>query len=335
MNTQMKTSTKHTRIFLLIALLGAAAVGLPCVRGATITVTEVGDGLGVHTNLRQALVDANDGDTIEFDPLLGGRDLPVAAVLGQLVVNKSVTIRWVPTVGYQSYLGVDAQHANRVFYINPGKTVIISGLTIKNGSAPSPYFGGGIYNDHASLTLSSCIISGNSAVHGAWGEGVGGGIFNDQGTLIVSGSTLSGNSSYYGGGISNNWLGAGSQTVTITNSTLSGNSAGFGAGIMNGDGTLTLSNSTVSGNSATYWGGAIYNSGTTSFSDATLAIINSTLSGNSADVGGGIVNDANGTVTMTNSTLSGNSASGSYEGDGGGIWNTQTLTIINSTLSGN
>ncbi|HEX4697199.1 MAG TPA: hypothetical protein VH254_05960 [Candidatus Udaeobacter sp.] len=157
---------KHTRILLLIALLGAAAVALPSVRGATITVTEVGDGFGVHTNLRQALVDANDGDTIEFSPLLGGWDLPVAPVLGQLVVNKSVTIRWVPTVGYLPYLGVDGLQASRVFYINPGKTVIISGLTIKNGSAPSPYYGGGIYNDHASLTVSNCIISGNSAVHG-------------------------------------------------------------------------------------------------------------------------------------------------------------------------
>ena len=78
---------KHTRILLLIALLGAAAVGLPSLRAATITVTELGDGFGVHTNLRQALADANDGDTIEFDPLLGGRDLPVAAVLGQLVVK--------------------------------------------------------------------------------------------------------------------------------------------------------------------------------------------------------------------------------------------------------
>jgi len=326
---------KHTRILVLIALLGAAAVGLPGLRGATVTVTEVGDGFDVHTNLRQALADANDGDTITFDPSLGGRDLPMAAVYGQFVVDKSVTIRWVPTVGYPSYLGVDAEHASRVFYINPGKTVTISGLTIKNGSAPSPYYGGGIYNDHASLTLSSCIISGNSAIHGAWGEGVGGGIFNDQGTLIVSGSTLSGNSAYYGGGISNNWLGAGSATVTITNSTLSGNSAGFGAAIMNADGTLTLSNSTVSGNPATYWGGGIYNSGTTNFSAATLAITNSTLSGNSADSGGGIVNDANGTVTMTNCTLSGNSAGGSYEGNGGGIWNTQRLTIINSTLSGN
>ena len=63
---------KHTRIILLITLLGAAAVGLPSVRGATITVTEVGDGFGVYTNLRQALADANDGDTIEFAPWIGG-----------------------------------------------------------------------------------------------------------------------------------------------------------------------------------------------------------------------------------------------------------------------
>src|SRR5262249_31349280 len=62
------------------------------------------------------------------------------------------------------------------------------------------------------------------------------------------------------------------------------------------------------------------------------------LSGNSAGVsgsghvGGGIVND-NGTLTITNSTLSGNSATG----DGGGIWNVAhgTLTLTNCTLSGN
>ena len=53
---------KYTRIILMSALLGAGAVGLLNVRGATITVTEVGDGLGLP-NLRQALADANDGDT--------------------------------------------------------------------------------------------------------------------------------------------------------------------------------------------------------------------------------------------------------------------------------
>ena len=333
MNQKLKISVSINRtIKLCLVLLCAAAMSAHA--ATTITVTELGDGFGVHTNLRQALVDANDGDTIEFDPLLGGRDVPVAPILGQFVVNKSVTIRWVPQAGYPAYLGVDGLQANRVFYISPGKTVTISGLTIKNGLAPAPdYYGGGIYNDHASLTVNGCILSGNSALY-SW-QGVGGGIFNDQGKLIVSGSTFTGNSAYYGGGISNNWLGAGSATVTIANSTFSGNSASFGGAIINGDGILTLSSSTVSGNSAAYWGGGIYNSGTTSFSNATLAITNSTLSGNSSNGGGGIVNDARGTVTITNSTLSGNSAIGPSDGVGGGISNDATLNIINSTFSGN
>ena len=52
--------------------------------------------------------------------------------------------------------------------------------------------------------------------------------------------------------------------------------------------------------------------------------------------GGGILNT--GTLTVTNSTLSGNSATGVGGGltdFGGGIFNTGTLTVTNSTLSGN
>lgn len=292
---------KHTRILLLIALLGAAAVGLPSLRGATITVTEVGDGFDVHTNLRQALADANDGDTIEFDPSLGGRDLPVAAVLGQLVVNKSVTIRWVPTEGYPTHLGVDALHANRVFYINPGKTVIISGLTITGGVAPDPeYSGGGIYNDHADLTLTNCTISGNSA-----DRSVGGGVYNHHGTLTVSNCTISGNSAWYGGGIATNWVGQGPATVTIDNSTLSGNSAiVMGGGFLNGnESTATIANGTLSGNSAEWGGGGILNADT-----ATLTVTHSTLSGNSTSHDGGGIYNGYGTVKIGNTILNAGSS---------------------------
>lgn len=306
---------KHTRILLLTALLGAAAIGLPSLRGATITVTEVGDGFGFAT-LRQALADANDGDTIEFDPLLGGRDLWVAPSLGQLVVDKSVTIRWVPTFGYPPYLGVDAQHANRVFYISPGKTVTISGLTIKNGLAPLPYyFGGGIYNDHASLMLSNCTITGNSA-----DQGVGGGIYNDQATLTVSNCTFSGNSTWYGAGISTNWLGAGSATVTIINSTFSGNSAMTEGGAIHNDRgtTLAMINCTLSGNSAYYDGGGIRNE-----QGATLTMTNSTLSGNSTNYDGGGIFNEGGTVKIGNTILNAGSS-------GANIYNVDQLGTVTS-----
>ena len=317
---------KHTRFLLLIALLGAGAVGLPSLRGATIAVTTINDnGPG---SLRQALAAATDGDTINFHSSLNGQTITLTS--GELLVNKSVTISGPGA----NALAVDANHASRVFHIASGRDVTISRLTITNGLPPD-YLGGGIYNDHATLTVSNCTISDNSTVNG-----IGGGIFNDQGTLTVNSSTLSGNSSWYGGGICNNWFGGGNATVTITNSTLSGNSASYGGGILNEDGTLTLSNSTVSDNSAPrgpYGGGGIYNGGFVG--PATLAITNSALSGNSAPQGGGIVNDLGGTLTMTNSTLSGNSAGGYpsyiYNGLGGGIYNAQTLTITNSTLSGN
>src|SRR5678816_3450238 len=168
-------SMKQTRTHILIALLGALAVGLPSLRGATITVMNTNDnGAG---SLRQALADAVNGDTIDFNSSLNGQTIMLAS--GELFVATNVAINGPGA----NMLAVDANHASRVFYIGNHRNVTISGLTITNGSAPDPYHrGGGIYNDYnATLTLSSCTISGNSGY-----QGVGGGIYNDQGTLIVS-----------------------------------------------------------------------------------------------------------------------------------------------------
>ena len=64
--------------------------------------------------------------------------------------------------------------------------------------------------------------------------------------------------------------------------------------------------------------------------DSTAAISRVTIRhGNSASSGGGIYNNS-GTLTLTNSTLSGNSG-----GYGGGIYNGGTLTMTSSTVSNN
>ena len=121
---------KHSRILILIALLGAAAVGLPSLRGATITVTTINDnGSG---SLRQALAAAVNGDTISFNSSLNGQTITLTS--GELLVNKTVAISG---PGANS-LAVDANHTSRVFYIASGNDVTISALTIANGSAPSP-----------------------------------------------------------------------------------------------------------------------------------------------------------------------------------------------------
>ena len=69
-----------------------------------------------------------------------------------------------------------------------------------------------------------------------------------------------------------------------------------------------------------------------------LKIMNGSAHLTNHDMGGGIVNNSSATLTIINSTLSGNSAQnsgGSGGGSGGGIYNLGTLTITNSTFSGN
>src|SRR6266513_308363 len=101
----------------------------------TITVTNTNDsGPG---SLRQALADADDGDTINF-AVTG----TIGLTSGELLVAKNITISG---PGAES-LAVNGNAKNTVFHIVPGETVTISDLTITNGSAGS---GGGIHNDHA------------------------------------------------------------------------------------------------------------------------------------------------------------------------------------------
>jgi hypothetical protein len=123
-------------------------------RQANATVR--GSGAG---SLRQALVDANDGDTIDFNLTYPAT---ITLTSGQLVMDRSVTISG-PGV---NNLTVDGNQASRVFYTNSGKTVTISGLTITHGDVSGVSFpanaGGGIFNGHATLIITNSTLSGNS-----------------------------------------------------------------------------------------------------------------------------------------------------------------------------
>src|SRR6476646_87239 len=257
------------RSWLCLAVLCALATSA---HGIIITVANTNDsGPG---SLRQALVDSQNGDTIDFDPWLKGQTISLTSV--ELVINKSIIIS-----GFgPNLLAVSrAQNAPafRIFNLRPGGSVTIQGLTISNGLAPEFGCGGGILDEGSSLSLINCTVSGNST------DGTGGGICADaNATLTIDSSTLSGNyAGDYGGSIAN------SGTLIINNSTLSGNRGEFTAGaILNGfkgDASLTLSNSTLSGNTTQLHGGGIFNEGQS-------AISNTTLSGNSGMTAGAILN---------------------------------------------
>ena len=252
-----------------------------------ITVTNTNDsGPG---SLRQALVDANDGYTIEF-AVTG----TIGLTSGELLVGHSITISG---PGAEN-LAVNGNAKSTVFHIAPGETVTISGLTITNGHASDS--GGGIYNDHAVLMLSNCVITGNSAA-----GNIGGGIHNDgknigHATLQVNNSLITNNS----GGIYNDALQAGTATSVITYSTLSNN--GPGEAINNdgwsctfcGNGTTSveITNSSITSNP----GGAIYSdTGRQNCGGScpvTISITNSTISGN----GGGVHNSTLSDTVVSN-----------------------------------
>jgi predicted outer membrane repeat protein len=339
-----------TRIRFLITLLCAAAATVQMAHAAIIQVTNPNNS-GPGT-LRQALRNANDGDTIKF-----ASHIPLVEVVltsGELLVDKDVTItpsdvKLPVTVRRSAAPGTPSF---RIFHIAPGRTVSLSSLTITNGKSD---FGAGILNEQANVTVSKCVITGNSA------EDFGGGIYCKttplgNATLTVNDSYVSNNSAGSNGGgigIGHQRLPTGTSTVTLNDTTVSNNSAGYkGGGIYNessreGKFSLTISNCTISGNVATGTsappfhffgnGGGIYTTSTAaSAGNVTTVISNSTLSGNSAEEGGGGIALGRDSqigipvrASINNSTISGNSAP-----NGGGIANiTSNLQIGNTILN--
>jgi predicted outer membrane repeat protein len=281
----------------------ALFAGATCTAGAaTIIVTTTSDnGAG---SLRSALGSAANGDIVDGTAVSG----TITLTSGVLVVSNNLVILGPGPAN----LAISGNAASGVFSIGPGKIVTLRSLTITNGFSQVNYNGGGIYNDHSTLSLSNCSVTGNLA--GDFSAGAG--IYNDGGsgtaTVMIVNSTVSDNLSAGdpGGGIYNNGF-SGSATLTIINSTFSGNFAEKGGAIYNdgssGSAVVTISNSTISGNSVSLEpGGGIYNNGFLGI--AMLAIINSTVSGNTATNGGGIYSSGNASLLIANTTFSDNSA---------------------------
>ena len=328
--------------FYLVLLIGICLIPFTLAQRTTrrapaniITVTNLNDsGSG---SLRQALADANDGDTIEF-AVTG----TISLTSGELVIDKNITISG---PGSNS-LTVRPSSGSffRVFDVMPSHSITIEGITISFGYAGLAQ-GGGIYLDeHVTATIADCVLTNN------YTGDIGGAIFIDGygggATLTVLNSTITGNiagTTDHGGNAAGIYSSA--DVLTIIDSTISNNTAwigidlsgGDGGGIVNVNGTLEISNTTISSNGAGVSGGGISGYGT-------MTITNSTISGNVAGItqpylglGGGIYNS--GTLTMINCTISGNSANGSTGkggGVGGGIYSANgSADIGNSTLSGN
>ena len=143
--------------FYLAFVIAALLLNTTSARAATITVTNGNDsGSG---SLRQAIVDASPGDTINFAPSV----TTVNLTTGELVVDKNLSITG-PGDNRLTVRRSTNAPPFRIFEITSTTAVVfISGLTISNGAAivnVDDGNGGGIRSG-AVLTLTDCTISAN------------------------------------------------------------------------------------------------------------------------------------------------------------------------------
>jgi hypothetical protein len=281
---------------------------------STYTVTDLGDagsGSGLQGDLRYAVNMANSNNDlsnhIEFAPGLAGT---ITLTQGSLAITKNLEIDG-PS---QDVITVSGNNQSGVFDItNDPKVqdVRLLDLTITGGTGiqfSQHREGGGIYNDHATMTLTRVSVSGNVLPD----QGLGGGIYNQSGA------------------------------VTLESSTVSGNQVGFqgdGAGIYNASGTFTIDNSTLANNigisiftpSAISNGSdknvvalsdsAILNNVGTGISRGDVTVDHSTVSGN------GVAGISVSRATVDHSTIAGNAY--------GGIFTSTYLALTDSMVMGN
>jgi len=268
-------SKKRVRTYLAASLL---ALSLISTAGARI-ITVDDDAPADFNDIQAAIIDANNGDTVEIQPGTytgnGNRDIDF--------LGKAITVRSkdpnnpniVAATIIDCYEGgrFPDKHLGFAFKSAESEASILAGLTIVNGRGrleefENPPFGtqsrtvgGAIYCDGSSPIIRQCVISNNATYtdFNFLKPDGGGGIFIKGGNPIITGCTIEGNSAEFrGGGICS--IGG---NPTIINCTISDNQvygSGFGGGIYSSGGTLTITDSKIYNNQAFYGerGGGIY-----------------------------------------------------------------------------
>jgi len=276
-------------------------VVVACVANPVVTkIADTNDGVcDADCSLREAIGQVCSGTTITFDTAgVFATAQTITLSLGELSVGRNVTIDG-PDAAI-NHVTVSGNNASRVFNINSGKTVTIREMTITGGNNVGN--GGGILNDHGTLTLNNMTISGNA---GSSGGGVHvDGTTSGSASLTVSNSTISGNTSTAsGGGIHVTGSGGGAATLVISNSTISGNNAEVhGGGLYANFGTTsTLTNVTITNNRGDNDNNAVGTSGGIGIVAGSITTLHNTIVAGNFRGTGSTRDDINGALDAASS----------------------------------
>lgn len=297
-------------------------------------------------SLREAILLASSGDTVQMAPDLAG-SIPLSSIV---VVTKSLRIEGSGTVS------LNGRNLTRLLNTATGINVTLSGLVFEAGIGDD---GGAIWN-RANLQIIDCVFRNNRA------SARGGGVYTAGGTLNVQNSRFEGNTALSEGGAL--FLDFGALTTTVQDTVFSGSTvtaAGgairhvssqdlfvqrsrfygnqavstsatntLGGAIASQSGTLIVEDSVFSGNRASY-AGALYSAhlGT----PTTLRVQRSLFTANTADQAGGGVFVFGADAVFTNVTFATNLAT---QGGGGvalqsSSSGTANVVLINNTVAYN
>ncbi len=193
------------------------------------------------------------------------------------------------------------------FHSAETRASVLNGLTIQNGYAfyglPGDDFGGAIYCDDSSPTISNCTLRNCRA------SNTGGAVCCYGGSPTVNGCAIIGNTAYMSGAV---YFASGSPAIShclIAGNTCSG--YGGGGGIRCLGGSPTISNCTIVGNTCS---GSADGGGGIMCLESNPIITNCVITENMADEGAGIFCSSDSRVVVANCTIARNAA---WEAGGG------------------
>ncbi len=315
---------------------------------AIITVSSAADS-GKGT-LREAILQANSGDTVRFNSSLANKKIKLTS--GQLKIVKNLTVDGADAEN----LTISGNQSSRIFFVDSDKELALKNLTIadartvsgkKSDFNPAQSGGGGVYVHFAgTLTVENIQFKDNVA-------DMGGGIYvNYGGQATVLNSSFENNDGTPGNsGFSAGAISAAGQTkgLTVKGSSFTNNKGSQGGAIYSLLGPLTIEDSVFVDNLSTRQGGAISTDGASPRGkenrDGTITIRNSKFEGNQSVGGGGglfLYTYKEEKILIEDSTIIDNSVSKDSNGNalGGGIItgggaSKGNLTIRNTTIASN